>query len=60
MNKLFKLPYDPKVKSFDFDHSWEFEEISTEKVVVKVSMPADQSAGMVKNAAVVRVTFERH
>ena len=59
MGKLFELPYDYKVKSFDFTHSWEFEEVSPEKVVVKVLIPADQSAGMVEKAASVLVTFER-
>ncbi len=59
MAKLFDLPYDSRIKLNGFEHSWEFQEVSSEKVVVKVSMPAGQSAGMVKNAAVVWVTFER-
>lgn len=59
MNKLFALPYASKVKNSDFNRTWELEEVSAEKMVVKVSMPADQPAGMVKNSAVVWMAFER-
>lgn len=59
MAKIFHLPYDHKVKNFDFNHSWEFEEVTSEKVLVKMLIPADQSAGMVDRAASVLVTFER-
>lgn len=59
MAKIFHLPYDHKVKNYDFDHSWEFEEVTSEKVVVKMLIPADQSAGMVDRAATVLVTFDR-
>ena len=59
MAKIFQLPYDHKVKNFDFNNSWEFEEVTPEKVVVKMLIPADQSAGMLDTAATVLVTFER-
>ena len=59
MAKLFDLPYDYRVKLNGFEHSWEFEEVSPEKVVVKVLIPADQSAGMLESAAEVVVAFER-
>ena len=58
MAKLFDLPYDYRVKLNGFEHSWEFEEVSPEKVVVRVLIPADQSAGMLESAAEV-VAFER-
>ena len=57
--KIFDLPYDSSVKNFDFDHSWEFEETTKEKVIVKVMIPSGQSAGMVDKAATVWITFER-
>ena len=59
MAKLFDLPYDYRFKLTGFEHSWEFEEVSPEKVVVRVLIPADQSADMLESAAEVMVAFER-
>ena len=60
MAKLFDLPYDSRIQLNGFDHTWEFEEVSAEKVLVKVLIPENQSAGMVEKAATVWITFERH
>jgi hypothetical protein len=60
MGKLYALPYDHKIKNFDFTHTWEFEEISSETLIIKVLIPADESGGMVEEAAEVTITFKRH
>lgn len=59
MAKLFDLPYDNRTKLNGFEHSWEFEEVSSDQLVVKALIPADQSAGMTANATTVHITFER-
>lgn len=60
MAKLFHLPYDSRIKLNGFRHTWQFEEVSKDKVVVKALIPSDQSAGMAEIATEVLIVFERH
>lgn len=60
MAKLFDLPYDQQTRHFDFTHSWKFEEVSKEQVVIKALIPADQSAGMAEGPISVDIIFEPH
>ena len=59
MAKVFDLSYDSRLQLNVFKHSWEFEEISPERLVVKASIPAEQSGGMLEKAGIVFITFGR-
>jgi hypothetical protein len=60
MVKLYDLSNNSRVTNFDFEHSWEIEEVSPERLVVKAFIPAEQSGGMVEQPATVYITFERN
>jgi hypothetical protein len=60
MAKLFHLPYDSRIKLNGFRHTWQFEEISRETLIIKALIPADESGGMVEEATEVNITFKRH
>jgi hypothetical protein len=60
IGKLYALPYDHKIKNFDFIHTWQFEEISSETLIIKALIPADESGGMVEEATAVNITFKRY